>query len=151
MLEVKSEPVFRLIYVSRSLIDHKDNADRLRQIQHILRTAQERNLKNGITGALFFDGDHFGQVLEGPVEAVRLAMVNVGRDPRHTEIDIVSEVKDARRMFSDWSMAIVRNCDGPTIAVQLSDTNDENEPAWVVTPDQRALITEVCRLVEAAA
>jgi hypothetical protein len=148
---MSGENVYRVVYVSRSLVESEDKSERLRQVQDILRQSKRKNPSTGVTGALFFDGLHFGQVLEGPADAVRGTMANIRRDRRHTDIDIVSEVDKVPRIFGDWSMALIRDCGGPTIALQLSDPTDPKDVAWQVSPAQHALIVELYGFLQAAA
>jgi hypothetical protein len=148
---MSGDKVFRLVYVSRSLVESEDKSERLRQVQDILRQSKRKNPSTGVTGALFFDGLHFGQVLEGPADAVRGTMANISRDRRHTNIDIVSEASEVPRVFGDWSMALIHDCGGPTIALQLTDPTDPKDVAWQVSATQHALIAEICRFVQTAA
>ncbi|MDB5696231.1 MAG: activator of photopigment and puc with domain protein [Sphingomonas bacterium] len=45
------------------------------------------------------------QVLEGSPEAVEETMTRIRQDPRHREIDVLSDKGVAAREFGQWSMA----------------------------------------------
>jgi hypothetical protein len=88
-----------VIYVSVAdpLIRDKDIAD-------ILIAARRNNLRDGLTGALIYNGHNFMQLLEGPAKAVDTCLDVIRADPRHngmTEIRRrIIEVRD----FAEWSM-----------------------------------------------
>lgn len=94
-------PVLRQI-VYRSRVDPAAQSADLAQI---LRTAQQLNAIDGITGLLYADGARFLQVIEGPDDSVALTYARIVADPRHH--DIVKEVDRAidAREFGDWTMA----------------------------------------------
>jgi hypothetical protein len=137
------ELVSRLIYRSRSVLLGKIGSVNSGAVQHILNSAQTKNAGLGITGVLFFDGVNFGQVLEGPKDAVQHAMDTILRDPRHVDVEILADDHDVARIFSDWSMSYVRIGGDTPAVVQLSATVDGNDGSWPVTPDQFALISFV--------
>lgn len=62
------------------------------------------NVELGITGILFFDGHHFGQVLEGRRDAVENRWRVILDDQRHDQLELVGQQDIARRSFSNWSM-----------------------------------------------
>jgi hypothetical protein len=91
-----------LSYVSKALIHEDDPA-----LNDILATAQRRNAAADVTGALYFDGSLFFQVLEGPDEAVQEIYAAIRRDPRHKEVRLLKLQDLLRRRFTDWSMKFV--------------------------------------------
>lgn len=62
------------------------------------------NVELGLTGILFFDGHHFGQVLEGRRDAVDNRWQVIQRDQRHIDVHVIAHKEIARRSFSNWSM-----------------------------------------------
>lgn len=62
------------------------------------------NVELGVTGILFFDGHHFGQVLEGRRDAVDNRWQVIQRDQRHSELHMIAHKEIARRNFSNWTM-----------------------------------------------
>lgn len=91
-----------LSYVSRALIGSDERA-----LDDILATAQRRNAAADVTGALYFDGTLFFQVLEGPRAAVQEIFAAIRRDPRHRDVKLLKTHDLPRRRFSDWSMKFV--------------------------------------------
>jgi hypothetical protein len=144
---VSIEKVSRLIYRSRSVLRGDVGSVNSGQVQHILNTAQATNVELGVTGALYFDGSSFGQVLEGPKEGIRRVMENITRDDRHTQVEILAQDDDVPRVFADWTMSYVRNVADTPAVLQLSASMDSNEPSSIVSPDQFALISFIRRSI----
>jgi hypothetical protein len=62
------------------------------------------NVELGLTGILFFNGYHFGQVLEGHRDVVNNRWQVIQRDQRHSEVHMIAHKDIARRNFSNWTM-----------------------------------------------
>jgi hypothetical protein len=93
-----------LLYVSRDRLNGGDVNSKLRQI---LDVAVERNLSNGITGALVHTGTDFAQILEGPEASVSQIMASILIDPRHDRVSIVRRDVVTQRNFPNWGMALI--------------------------------------------
>jgi len=52
----------------------------------LVNKAQARNETLQVTGVLLFDGTHFLQVLEGPLESVNTLYRIICEDPRHDNV-----------------------------------------------------------------
>lgn len=70
--------------------------------------AAERNRLRKVTGALFHDDGRFLQWIEGPRESIRELFTEICRDPRHTDIDVVSFGSAGHRLFADWNLRLYR-------------------------------------------
>ncbi|SOB86938.1 Sensors of blue-light using FAD [Sphingomonas guangdongensis] len=93
-------------------------ADRLRQITYssraaddvdadaILQVSRHNNALDGITGILVIEGQAITQVLEGPGESVAAAFIRIARDPRHSEVTLLSDREIEERDFGYWSMEL---------------------------------------------
>lgn len=94
-------PVLRqIVYQSRV-----DPAAPPADLAQILRTAQQLNALDGITGLLYADGARFLQVIEGPEESIALTYARIVADDRHGHIlKLVDRAIEARE-FGDWTMA----------------------------------------------
>ncbi|GGD45703.1 blue light sensor protein [Erythrobacter arachoides] len=91
-----------LLYISESTIE-PCNAQG--EVERILATAHTFNASVGVTGALVFTGTHFAQVVEGEETVVSELIASIGRDERHTKLEIVIQDPLTARRFPDWSMA----------------------------------------------
>ncbi len=92
-----------LAYVSKARLPAGEQ-DRQEALRHILRSARPHNAAHGITGYLtWFDG-RFLQVLEGSEQALKVVMLRIRADRRHTDITIVAARSRWRRRFSGWDM-----------------------------------------------
>lgn len=93
---------YSLLYVSRTLLNFPaGNAE----VANIVTVSLVRNAGLDVTGALISTPSYFAQVLEGPQPAVAELMRSIMRDPRHSEIKIVTEGEVPVRRFASWSMA----------------------------------------------
>ncbi len=99
-------PFLQLIYFSRSQVGTRPEAV-ASAIWAIETRARRFNTQAGITGALYYSGPHFAQVLEGPREAVLLLIAAIAADTRHTDVTIVREEMVPTRAFGGWAMAYV--------------------------------------------
>jgi len=77
------------------------------EMLEIARTALTRNPAMGLTGALYFDGDQFYQVLEGGETAVRTLYAGIRGDPRHSAVQTLWDGPIAQRRFGSWAMKFV--------------------------------------------
>ena len=93
----------------------------------ILRGARPFNGLNGVTGLLCAARGRFLQVLEGPTDSVGLALERIRNDPRHHEIEILSDRPVETRTFSDWSMAY----------------RDSGHPADLLDERMRVLVADI--------
>ena len=73
----------------------------------IARTCLARNPALGVTGALYFDGEQFYQVLEGEEATVTDLYARIRRDPRHGGVQTLWDGPIQRRRFGVWSMKFV--------------------------------------------
>lgn len=92
----------RLLYVSKSKIKE---ADVHAVVSHIVAKAEEWNIDHNLTGALFFTGTHFAQVLEGRQKDIDEVMVMITNDPRHGPIWVMNRSPITERLFPHWAMA----------------------------------------------
>lgn len=91
--------MYRLIYKSRATRPLDWNV-----VSEILNQSEENNDAARITGFLLASKTHFLQVIEGTFEDVNKLFLNIARDPRHDELQILSyEVIDSR-LFETWAM-----------------------------------------------
>ncbi|WP_374765194.1 BLUF domain-containing protein [Yunchengibacter salinarum] len=83
-------------------------------LEEIGHQSSTRNEKADVTGALWFDGHRFLQILEGPEDAVAHIYERICQDQRHTDISLLKQGDIPRRLFPDWSMATLGVPGDPT-------------------------------------
>lgn len=88
-----------LSYVSKALFTDDGQA-----LNELVAVAQRRNAAAELTGALYFDGNLFFQVLEGPDHAVQQIYAAIKRDPRHENVRLLKLEALPKRRFAGWSM-----------------------------------------------
>ncbi|MGB7285355.1 MAG: BLUF domain-containing protein [Salaquimonas sp.] len=98
--------LYRLFYVSHAVGDMDDQT-----VDALADYASTNNQKNEIVGALCFNGRQFGQMLEGPQDAIFKLLDKIRADERHRDMIIVGEKTIRRRYFKDFHMKRVRGMD----------------------------------------
>mgnify|MGYP001047653394 CR=1 FL=1 len=93
-----------VIYCSRSLVPHNSEIH-----NEILRVSQKNNAADRLTGFLHREGDYFLQYLEGPKEKLFETVARIGRDPRHTDFQILKSDWCQRILLPNWSMGYVNS------------------------------------------
>lgn len=91
--------LFQLVYVSDAI--HQLDITEIRNIEQV---SQKNNKQAGVTGILMFKFGKFMQFLEGPESEVRRIFSVIQKDPRHTNIEVLTEGIIPKRQFSDWHM-----------------------------------------------
>jgi hypothetical protein len=74
------------------------------EVEELVCSAIDHNLRAGITGALVLADGRFAQVLEGPREEVAALMGRIAIDRRHTSVRVVSTSFVSERRFPNWGM-----------------------------------------------
>ncbi|WP_299678805.1 BLUF domain-containing protein [uncultured Roseobacter sp.] len=98
--------LLRVIYFSyQSAITNREMM--AGEIDEILKTSQRNNEAAGVTGALIFNAGVFGQVLEGPIDAVEETFERIQMDERHDHITVLETSRITTRAFPSWSMGFV--------------------------------------------
>lgn len=112
----------RLIYYSRC--DSSGGVD----VESILQSARTHNGRNHITGALWFDGIVFIQVLEGGRKAVSETYHRIVADPRHHDVELVMCDMVDRRVFHEWKMAYVSDTQANRDLIRKYSGTDQLKP-----------------------
>jgi len=94
----------RLLYASRAA-----DSVNTEELSSILRQSKANNPGEGITGVLCFCLQEriFLQVLEGGRSAVNRRYNRIAKDPRHTDVEVLSYEEIGERRFAAWTMGQV--------------------------------------------
>ncbi len=111
------------------------------EMLELARSCLVRNPALGITGALYFDGVQFYQVLEGSEDAVAELYATIRADPRHCAVQTLWDGPITRRRFGAWAMKFV---DGSGRAQRLRSRFDY-EQVLAAGPDQRDRLQSLAR------
>lgn len=76
-------------------------------VQGIWLESLEYNEASDITGALYFGGDFFLQVLEGEEASVNTLFRKIEADPRHSDVKVVAINDLATTMFRGTPMKLI--------------------------------------------
>ena len=112
-----------LCYVSRSLIG-EDPA----QLVDIWEAAERNNEANGLSGALYFDGEIFFQVIEGQEKDVQETFEKIQKDTRHADLKVLSEYFCATRSLGYWNMKVIS---------KFNDSHRQSMFQWSALADAR--------------
>lgn len=74
------------------------------EIFKIIETSANNNLRDDLTGFLIFSNNRFFQVVEGSEDSIGSLMSRLGRDKRHSDIEILSRIEVEERSFPNWRM-----------------------------------------------
>lgn len=91
--------LYHALYYSKALV-----SDTKAVHDEILATSQRNNLRDNISGFLHREGEYFIQFLEGPKTKLFNTLSRIGRDPRHSDFNVVRSQCAQSRMLPDWSM-----------------------------------------------
>jgi len=74
------------------------------EMANIVDVAQTRNKKFDVTGVLFYENNHFFQIIEGEEAKLRDVYRSIEKDKRHAHVTKLIDQPVVDRTFSDWSM-----------------------------------------------
>lgn len=73
-------------------------------LMRLLYHSYLRNLRLEITGALIFENNQFGQVIEGPEDVIDALWEKIQKDDRHKNILLIERKAISARNFEKWTM-----------------------------------------------
>ena len=94
----------QVIYISQATRDLSDQ-----EIRELVAVSAANNRVNQITGALLYLEGSFIQVLEGEADAIASLLDVLGRDERHHDLRVLSDLEIEARQFEDWSMGLIES------------------------------------------
>lgn len=74
----------------------------------LLNVSIKNNEAQGITGCLLYGSGKFIQLLEGPESKVKALYEKINKDPRHNNVQLVTEMLVNEKLFPKWSMGFKR-------------------------------------------
>ncbi len=101
----------------------------------LVKGARRRNRLRRVTGALFYEEGHFFQWIEGPEEAVAPLFTTIGRDSRHSDLEVLSAGPADARVFGDWNLRLYRNREKIPERLHLSEPCEACNASGCVTRD----------------
>lgn len=137
------------MYLTRLLYVSERNPDVDCNVEQILESARRLNTKSEVTGALWFNGDHFIQVLEGGRQAVSATYHRIAADKRHVNIELVDCRVVAERLFYDWSMAYFGDTKENRLRILRFSGHDQLIPREM-SPDSLMGLMQSMRQAEAS-
>lgn len=80
--------------------------------------AKSKNRSLGVTGMLLFDKGRFFQTIEGPPASLKTLWHSICEDPRHSDIEILSEHIIPARLFGAWDLLSYHGDEEPDPALR---------------------------------
>lgn len=93
--------MYRLIYAS------KKNASIFPDLEKITASSVINNAKSKITGALFLLNGVYCQYIEGDQKDIKDLYSTLLTDMRHRDLRLLDSGSINKRLFNDWTMALV--------------------------------------------
>jgi hypothetical protein len=78
-------------------------------LMRLLYHSYANNQASGITGALIYENNKFGQVIEGPEEAINTLWQKIQKDDRHKNVRLILSKPISERSFKKWTMIFQGN------------------------------------------
>lgn len=110
--------------ISISSLSTKSPSDTDKMVQD----ARDYNRKVYVTGALWFDGTTFVQILEGGRAAISGALARILQSESHVDFELVAFEPAPERLFSEWSMAYFHGSDHEQDIVAKFSVDDKFRP-----------------------
>jgi hypothetical protein len=96
-------------------------------LMRLLYHSYLRNTQLGITGALIYENNRFGQIIEGPKTQIEALWAKIQLDTRHKNIRLVESKSINQRSFSKWTMVFQGSAEVasklPEVAAAVEDVN----------------------------
>ena len=73
-------------------------------LMRILYHSYSNNQALGITGALIYENNKFGQVIEGLEKDIEALWKKIQKDSRHKNVRLIESKQISERSFSKWTM-----------------------------------------------
>ncbi|WP_193164635.1 BLUF domain-containing protein [Microbulbifer hainanensis] len=100
--------LIRLIYASKANFASRPPENGVEPtVARILMQSRQNNTRSDIGGVLYFGDGHFFQALEGDRDGINATYRKIQRDPRHTDVTMLSLKSIQQRVFGGWSMKYV--------------------------------------------
>lgn len=93
-------------------------------VRSIILASVRNNRRDGLTGFLHTDQDHFLQYIEGPQDMVMKTMARIQTDRRHYNLIVLADGSLDERMFPDWNM-------GQITELQAQENGLWTNTAWL--------------------
>lgn len=108
----------------------------------ILTAAKLNNKRKQITGALWFDGIFFLQVLEGDRSTISETFHTIAKDPRHKDIILVECRSVEDRQFPQWNMGYYADTNENRSHILKYSEDDKFDPRSMTSENIVRMMTD---------
>jgi len=116
------------------------------EVQRIIGAAIGRNRTVGLTGLLLTAQGNFIQALEGNVDAVRATYARISMDPRHHDLQIISQGPAEKRLFGEWNMCARSLAPSDKAILDVLDARHGFNPQALTPANVQRLLTTVAAI-----
>ena len=95
-------------------------------LEALLTSAREKNLRNGITGVLLCSGKQFMQCFEGPADSVQETYDRISRSRAHKGLVTYMDSAVPVRTFDDWAMGCAMPTPSELLTLSTAEWNAVN-------------------------
>ena len=111
-------------------------------LMRLLYHSYSNNQALGITGALIYENNQFGQVIEGAEKDINALWQKIQQDGRHKNIRLIESKQINERSFSKWTMVFQGGEEMaktlPEISAAIEDVEfPKNHPLLIALRDGR--------------
>ena len=96
-------------------------------LMRLLYHSYSNNQALGITGALIYENNKFGQVIEGLEKDIEALWQKIQKDSRHKNVRLIEFKRISERSFSKWTMVFQGNEEIaktlPEVSVAIEDVD----------------------------
>jgi hypothetical protein len=96
-------------------------------LMRLLYHSHSNNQASGITGALIYENNKFGQVIEGLEKDIEALWQKIQKDSRHKNVRLIESKRISERSFSKWTMVFQGNEEIaktlPEVSVAIEDVD----------------------------
>lgn len=95
---------YQIIYISEKTGDFKPEKD----LDKIVSSSFRNNNARDVTGVLMYNSGFFFQVIEGKKDDVIYTYNKIILDPRHQNVNLLTDREIENRSFENWPLALVK-------------------------------------------
>ena len=139
-----SRKLHRLFYRSRQTPAAAADLDFV--VKQVIGAAIRRNREVGLTGLLLTLQGNFIQALEGNVDAVRTTYARISMDPRHHDLQIISQGPAEQRLFGEWNMCASTLAPSDKAILAVLDAKGGFNPQALTPASVERLLTTVAAI-----
>jgi hypothetical protein len=116
-----------ILYTSRATLREGENPNaRPFWLDRLVEHAGAKNKARDISGVLSYKEGKIIQLIEGEPAQLQNLFAKISNDSRHHDLRILLNIKDSKRIFSDWNMVLEANIETSLLFREFLYSHFEN-------------------------